>query len=311
MGYIPNLGIPYMGSKRKLAKSIIDVILEQNPECKYFYDLFGGGGAISFEALQRPQIEKVYYNEIDTGIVELLKKILNEGVTEEYYQWIDRETFHKNKNGKDWFAGFVKTIWSFGNRGLTYLYGEDIEEYKKLLHDIVVHKDKYAVDILHEKYDVELDYEFIKNSHNMDDRRLYTLHCAKRKSNKKEQIAQLERLKYLAQLQYLQNKNKLAISSKSYEQVIIDTPIHETIIYLDPPYKNTERYQHDIDHEKLHKYIINSPYKIYVSSYEWDGLYEVASFNQRSTLSATNKSKRVIEKLYCNKPIEKNTFWFM
>ena len=39
--------------------------------------------------------------------------------------------------------------------------------------------------------------------------------------------------------------------------------------------------------------------------------YEVASFNHRSTLSATNKSKRVIEKLYCNKPIEKNTFWFM
>jgi site-specific DNA-adenine methylase len=40
------LGIPYMGGKRKLSKQIIDFILAKNPNCKYFYDLFGGGGAI-------------------------------------------------------------------------------------------------------------------------------------------------------------------------------------------------------------------------------------------------------------------------
>lgn len=311
MGYISNLGIPYMGSKKKLAKSIIDVILEQNPECKYFYDLFGGGGAISFEALQRPQIEKVYYNEMDTGIVELLKKILNEGVTEEFYQWIDRETFNQCKRGHDWFAGLVKTIWSFGNKTHDYLYGKDIEQYKKLLHDIVVNKSEYAVNILYEKYGVELDYKYIDNNYNIDERRLYTLQCIKIKNNKHERIEHLERLKHLAQLQFLQNKCKFTISNKSYEQVIIDTPIDETIIYLDPPYRNTEKYQHGIDYEKLHDYIINSPYKIYVSSYDWDGLYAVAGFNHISTLSATNNSKRVIEKLYCNKPIEKNTFWFM
>ena len=37
-----------MGSKRKLAKDIVDFIMERNPNVKYFYDLFGGGGAISF-----------------------------------------------------------------------------------------------------------------------------------------------------------------------------------------------------------------------------------------------------------------------
>ena len=290
-----------MGSKRKLAEDIVSVIMQDNPHCKYFYDLFGGGGAISFEALQWPNIEKVIYNEIDTAITELLKKILYEGVTEEFYQWIDRETFHKNNKGNDWFAGVVKTIWSFGNKGNTYLYGNDREEYKKLLHDIVVHKDKYAVDILHEKYDVELDYEYIRNNYNIDERRLYMLQCIKRKYNKQEHIEHLERLKILVKLQFLQRKENLIISNKSYEQVIIDTPIHETIIYLDPPYKNTEKYQHDIDHEKLHEYIVNSPYKIYVSSYHWDGLYEVASLNHRSTLSATNNSKRVIERLYCNR----------
>jgi hypothetical protein len=30
------IGIPYMGSKRKLAKPIIDYILSNNPNTKYF-----------------------------------------------------------------------------------------------------------------------------------------------------------------------------------------------------------------------------------------------------------------------------------
>lgn len=64
-----------MGSKRQLASKIVDKILELQPNTKYVYDLFSGGGAISFEFLQRPQIEKVFYNELNTGVVELLKDI--------------------------------------------------------------------------------------------------------------------------------------------------------------------------------------------------------------------------------------------
>jgi len=78
---IHKLGIPYMGSKRKLAKKIVDSILEDNPKCKYFFDLFGGGGAISFEVIQRPQIKQVVYNELNTGVVELLKHIRDNGIT--------------------------------------------------------------------------------------------------------------------------------------------------------------------------------------------------------------------------------------
>lgn len=68
-----SLGIPYMGSKRKLVSKIISHIKKYNPNCKYFYDLFGGGGAVSLEALKH--FENVYYNELDTGVVRLLEKI--------------------------------------------------------------------------------------------------------------------------------------------------------------------------------------------------------------------------------------------
>ena len=98
---IKGLAMPYMGSKRKLAPEILNYIIQQNPNCKYFYDLFGGGGAISFMALQYPQIKQVFYDELNTGVCELLRKIQKDGVTDEMYNWIDRETFNKHKNDND------------------------------------------------------------------------------------------------------------------------------------------------------------------------------------------------------------------
>ena len=40
-----NYGIPYKGSKNKIAENII----AQLPPAKHFYDLFGGGGAMTLQ----------------------------------------------------------------------------------------------------------------------------------------------------------------------------------------------------------------------------------------------------------------------
>ena len=128
------MSIPYMGSKRKLAPAIIDHIIEHNPNAKYFFDLFGGGGAVSIEALKRKQFKRVVYNELNTAICELLKKIQKDGVTDEFFQWIDKETFFKLKDGNDWRAGLVQTCWSFGNNQSAYLYGKHTEEIKQQAH---------------------------------------------------------------------------------------------------------------------------------------------------------------------------------
>jgi len=129
---IEKLGIPYKGSKRKLATKIVNHIIENNPNCKYIYDLFGGGGAISFNAIQRPQIKKVFYNEINTGVVELLNKIKKDGVTDEFYKWVSREEFYKHKNDKTWYSGLIQTCWSFGNNGKDYLFSKENEKIKKI-----------------------------------------------------------------------------------------------------------------------------------------------------------------------------------
>lgn len=269
--------MPYMGSKRKLAPKILEYIINNNSNCKYFFDLFGGGGAISFMALQYPQIEKVFYNELNTGVVELLRKVLADGVTTEMYQWIDRETFNKHKNDSDWFGGLLQTCWSFGNNQRTYIYGKPIESIKQEAHEYLFKNgyDRTSATRVKLLKQFKVDANIINRFH-------------------------LQHLESLQLLQRLQHLERLQITNLSYNQVQITTPIEETIIYLDPPYKNKKEYAETLNHDELADWIKNSPYKIYLSSYEYEGLFEVKQFTHRSILSATANNK-VVEKLFCNR----------
>ena len=286
-----SLGIPYQGSKRKIAKSIVDYIQNHNPNGVYLYDLFGGGGAISFEALKRKHFKGVFYNEFNTGVVELLKHIRTNGITPKMYEWVDRKTFEKHKNDNDWYGGFLKTCWSFGNNQRDYLFGKDIEEPKRLMHEVVVN---CCVESL-KKLPFEAD-PLIFNLPTIYDRMISLKGMVKDRID----LEQLQRLQQLQQLQRLERLERLEITNLSYEQVPITTPIENTIIYLDPPYKSTAKYQKDIDHEQFYNWVKNSPYKIYVSSYNFD-LPMVMQLEHRSTLSATANNK-TIEKLFCNQP---------
>ena len=70
---IYGLAMPYMGSKRRLAPKIIREIKTRTPNATTFYDLFGGGGAMSFMALQC--YDNVIYNELDSGVVAVLRDL--------------------------------------------------------------------------------------------------------------------------------------------------------------------------------------------------------------------------------------------
>jgi site-specific DNA-adenine methylase len=293
------LGIPYMGSKRKLAGKLVDYILSENPNTKYVYDLFGGGGAMSFEFLQRPQIEKVFYNELNTGVAELLKKIKNDGVTADFYKWISREDFHKLKNNNDWIGGLVSTCWSFGNNQRTYMFGEKNELLKKPLHEIVVNRDIDSIKEFENLTGILIPKELLSEEKIIDRRLAVMRYIKKTKRSDLEQLEQLQQLQRLEQLEQLQRLQQLVITNLDYMDVCINTPINETIIYLDPPYVNTEKYACGINHNDLYEWISKCKYKIYLSSYE-SPMNCVFSVEHRSTLSATNNSKKTNENLYCN-----------
>lgn len=253
-----------MGSKRKLAPDLILHMANANPSANHFYDLFGGGGAMSFAALQSGFFDSVHYNELNTAVVALLEKIRTDGVTDDFYQWIDRERFFELIKRNDWQAGLARTCWSFGNNHLKgYLYGRKIEQVKRDAHDEVMAAggNAYRLEVLSE-----------------------------RKKAGRFQLEHLERLQHLESLQ---------ITNLDYRSVPIVTQPEGTIIYCDIPYQGTAEYRHGgFDHDAFFEWCLNSPYKIYVSSYDAP-LQCVRELSHRSTLSAT-ANNRVTERLFCN-----------
>ena len=125
-------GIPYQGSKSGIAEDIIAHL----PSGKRLIDLFGGGFAISHCALLSYKWKQVVYNDINP----LLPKLIQNAIDGKYNyknfkpQWISRDDFLRLKDTD----GYIKTCWSFGNDGESYLYGKDIEEYKHQGHDFCV-----------------------------------------------------------------------------------------------------------------------------------------------------------------------------
>ena len=108
-----NYGIPYKGSKNKIAENII----AQLPPAKHFYDLFGGGGAMSHCALLSGKYEFVHYNELNPLVFKAFKMALN-GEFESETRWISREDFERLKDTDP----YVAICFSFGNDLKNYAY---------------------------------------------------------------------------------------------------------------------------------------------------------------------------------------------
>ena len=128
----PKYGLPYKGSKNKLAERIVDLL----PKKKHLVDLFCGGCAVSHAALVRGKYEHVHINDLNWMCPTLFMDVVagkykNEG------RWISREDFVRLRDTDP----FVAMIWSFGNNMRDYMYSREIEPYKKACHYAVVYED--------------------------------------------------------------------------------------------------------------------------------------------------------------------------
>ena len=335
-GEIEQLRIPYMGSKRKIAKQLFEKMLEIKPNAKYFFDLFGGGGAMSFFALQMGL--EVHYNEKQKGLVDLIKYILKrckEGKTSNYgifpdhfYEFITREKFKELKDEDSIEGQFARICYSFGNNQRDYLFGE-VEELKHLLHNAVIFNDKDSLNKLNKAISSDLklskkttwnerrhdytsqirnklpskslkEFQSLKKAEQLQElERLKDL----RASGQLQQLQQLEQLQRLQQLERLQQLPKFNITNLSFEQVSINTPLEETIIYLDPPYRGTVSYlEKEVLIEDIDNYFKNSPYDCFMSEYNAP-FNSVLEIKKESLLNNTNLKERkfVLERLYYNK----------
>jgi len=125
-------GLPYQGSKNKIAENIISIL----PKGKRLVDLFGGGGAISHCASLSGKWESVYYNDFNPLVVDFLRRAINGDYSPDKFtpEWVSCEDFLKKKDTD----GYIKYVWSFGNDGRTYIFGKEIEKVKRIIFNAVV-----------------------------------------------------------------------------------------------------------------------------------------------------------------------------
>lgn len=299
------LGIPYMGSKRKLASEILSKLTQRHENVTDFYDLFGGGGSISFTAIRDYRFN-VHYNELNKHIFSLVEYLKNNKSLEpKFYEWVTREQFFeqcaKTNEEADWYSGFVMSCFSFGNNQKGYIYSKDIEELKRLSHQFIVFG---CIDSMNE---LGVELSDILKFKDIQKRRILFCKEIEKTNSIQSRVENLERLNMmeslsriqnLQNLQNLKNLQNLQITNKSYEKVLITG--ENPIIYCDIPYKGTGEYKEGgFDHEKFYQWFSNLDYPAYLS--EYDAPFEkIEMFKHRSSLSATNNKKKVFESIYWN-----------
>ena len=120
-------GVPYQGSKSRLAERIVELL----PPAGALYDLFAGGCAVAHCALLSGKWRRVVANDVTDSA--LFFGDVAAGRYRGRHEWIGREDFARLKDADAW----VRLVWSFGNDQRTYLYGMDVEPYKRAVHGML------------------------------------------------------------------------------------------------------------------------------------------------------------------------------
>lgn len=264
-------GMPYMGSKQKLVDKLAPFILARHPNATDFYDLFGGGGSVSFYVVRKYPRIKTHYNELNKAIAALLIHIRDGGTLP--FDFVTRAEFHKHKGGDDWYAGFLQCCWSFGNNQVSYLFGESIEEFKHKYHDTAINGVNHLkwlneyinahADKKHGKQsNVNLFLDF--NRHDTPYKRRIVLHRQLPYLNQLEHINRIERLTHLQKLPGLA---ELDVTTLDYAAVPITGA--QPVIYCDPPYENTNEYKEGgFNSKRFYDWVAAQTVPVYFSSYK-------------------------------------------
>ena len=283
-------GMPYKGSKNKLAGQIFELF----PRKKNFYDLFCGGCAMTHYGLLHGGFENFYMNDINPACSELFMDAVH-GKFKDEKRWISREDFCRLKDSEP----YVEFCWSFGNNLRNYLYGKDREDIMKAWHYAIFFDDfelmkNYGVDLSPIK-EIKNRYEKYLTSKKV------IANC--RLEAPEDRLQAIENLQSLASLERLERLERLRIIVGSYDQVEI---LPDSVIYCDIPYEGTDGYLTEFDFEKFYSWCEKQTEPLFISSYKMpaDRFVCVAMFKHRCTLNDAQNIE-VTEKVFIPKHQEK------
>ena len=311
-----NYGLPYAGSKSRIAHWVID----QLPRGRVLIDAFAGGCAITHCALLSQKWQTIIANDINGKYPQLFLDAVR-GKYRDERRWISREDFERLKSQDAFFA----CCWSFGNNLQVYMYSKVIEPYKRALHYAIVLDDFAPMQELMPEVSqaVHEAIHLIRNTH---DRRITAqnviVETLKRLTgdNYAHQIIQsnplfrcirhsrrgaqsLERLKRLQSLERLESLERLRVTSLSYDE--IDIP-DDAVVYCDPPYHASDNILYEgtagaFDHCAFYDWCVrvSKTNPIFISEYSIeDDRFEIVAEKQKMTSMSPVKSFNVTERLY-------------
>ena len=282
------LGLPYQGSKKKISKKIVEIIKQNFGTEKPVYDIFGGGGAITAECMLNGL--EVHYNDLDETATSMFQKVVSED--REYLKTliVSRDEFFKirDKENKTVDDELKLLVNSFGNNRKNYLYSEEFSDLKHNLVTEIIKK--------HDTFSGYKKTETYKNAYRPFDvgkvERFQVL----------QQLQRLQQLQQLQQLQRLQQLQQLEVTNLDYTEF---SEVENAILYLDPPYQNTELDGYSIkyfDNQSFYDWAYEMSKKniVLISSYEisderFKCVYEFK--NAKSTLAPNGAGKKT-EKLF-------------
>ena len=247
------VGLPYVGSKKKISKKIVQLIIQNFGKDKTVYDIFGGGGAITAECIINGL--DVRYNDLDKTVVDMLETVLK--TDREFLKTliVSRKEFFeiRSKEEKTTKDNLKLLVNSFGNDSKTYLYNKEVSDIKhKAAQDVISNHDVFSGYRQTETYNQTLD----KYNGQID-----TL-------KQLERLERLERLEQLKQLQQLQCGTTQSFTYFDYNQF---SDLIGAIIYLDPPYEGTSSFynENEMDYKEFYDWVVEMSRNnvVLVSSY--------------------------------------------
>ena len=311
-----NYGLPYTGSKSRIAHWVIDNL----PCGRVLIDAFAGGCAITHRALLSNKWQKIIANDINVKYPQLFLDAVR-GKYRDEKRWISREDFKRLKLQD----AFIACCWSFGNNLQAYMYSQAIEPYKRALHYAIVFDDFAPMQELMPEV-AQAVHEAIHWIRNTHDRRITAqnvivktlkrltgdnyahqiiqsnpLYQSIRHSKKDAQS--LQSLESLESLERLERLESLRVTSLSYDE--IDIP-PDAVVYCDPPYHACEKDLYEgtadaFDHCAFYDLCVrvSKTNPIFISEYSIeDDRFEIVAEKQKMTSMAAVKSFNVTERLY-------------
>ena len=319
---VENYGLPYTGSKSRIAHWVIDNL----PSGRVLIDAFAGGCAITHRALLSQKWQTVIANDINGKYPQLFADAMH-GQYRDEKRWISREDFERLKEKN----AFVACCWSFGNNVRHYMYSKAIEPYKRALHYAIVFDDFAPMQELMPEV-AQAVHDALQGQNNLHDRRItaqnvivktlkritddnyahpviqnnplyQTIRHTSKNTPSLQSLQSLERLERVQSLERMQSLESLQVTSLSYDE--IDIP-DGAVVYCDPPYHACDKRLYDgtakaFDHNAFYDWCVSvsKTNPIFISEYSIeDDRFEVVAEKQKMTYMSWKTAFNVTERLY-------------